>query len=193
MGKVAFQRREGEEGAARQGGLNDVAVDDLHVHVAAGFFDHERGLPAICQNRLRAAMAGGDDMHVVAARHAEINKRADAPVVSWPAVVQPHHAVFVELGLLERLLEGQPAGHFALVQHALLDERLADFGNVARVVDAVVVQLLDDAQRVGQVAVELAAEAVAPDFRSLRDFGSLDHEGEIARAAPDQLRFRHGG
>jgi len=76
------------------------------------------------------------------------------------AFVQPDNPVLVKTSFLERFFQFKLANHLTLVHHTLLDERLADFGNVARVVDAVIVQFFQHAQLMVQVAVELATEHV---------------------------------
>jgi len=102
----------------------------------------------------------GDEMDVVSLIYAQIGKRVDALVVFGTAFIEPYNPILVKWRFLERLFEFEFAGHFALVHHTLFDERLADFGNVARVVDTVIMQLFNYTEFVFQVAVEFTAEFV---------------------------------
>ena len=137
-------------------------------------------------------MPCGDDVNKVSFLDTQIGKGIDALKILFHWLVGIDQPIFIKLCFLERLFEFEFPCDFILVHDALLDQRGANFGNVAGIIDAVIMQFFDHAQFVVKVTVEFAAEAVRP-FDGAQGKVFRKHKGEITSAAPDQLRFRQGG
>ena len=119
-------------------------------------------------------------MDIVFLLNAQIRERTHVPIILLHSFVQPDDTTVVKICLLELVFQFEFARHRVFVQHALFHQGGADFGDVTRVVDAVIVEFLQHAEFVIEFSIKLAEESVRVPRHD---------ERKIACPASDELRL----
>ena len=139
--KIPLEGCEREKRVARNSGLDDIAWHLCHSDISPIFFMHDRCC-IVFQHAAPTALSGCKGMDVVPLLNAQICERTHMPITLLYAFVQPDDTPVVKICLFELWFQFEFACHGAFVQHPVFNQSSADFGNVARIVDAMVVEFL---------------------------------------------------